>query len=778
MATSDPDPMLAIAEARIGAILKGKYRLERVLGMGGMAAVYKATHRNQAEFALKMLHPQLSLHEDVRTRFLREGYAANSVKHPGVVLIVDDDVTDDGVAFLVMELLRGCPVEMLRDAAGGRLPVQAILSVGEQLLDVLAAAHEKGIVHRDVKPENLFVTTDGTLKVLDFGIARVREATAGGSRGTKTGALLGTPAYMAPEQAYGRGHEIDGQTDVWAVGATLFMLLSGESVHVGETAAELLIHAATNHARSLASVAPDVPQHLAQIVDGALAFEKGARWPSAAAMRDALRELSLSLYGEAPNRAHLAPLVQAGLPANLDVVSAPTHVAPSRHAGSSMGPPAFLSAARPSGSGLRSSPDHAASTPSLPAPRKTPWAKIALIAAVGLIVIVGAAYTMRRALRGTGRSAETDDPVALKGNLADGAADATCQADGGGDCAGRCAKGELKACSVLAGLYAAGTGVPKDDARAIALYQKACEGGEASACAGLGFMVKTGVGAARDEARALTLFQKACEGGSPLGCGGLGQMSEGGLGGLAKDDVQAVTLYTQGCDGKDPASCANLGHMYMRGRGVSRDEAKALPLVKQGCDAGIAFWCANLGILLARGKGVPNDDAQAFALFDRACSGGALLGCTELAVAYQAGRGVPKDTARAAALFDTACKGGSSGSCISLADDYAKGDGVPKDPGQSVAILTKSCDANALASCAALGKHYADGVGVTRNPARAVELFDKACPNKRGEPWCAVYGYVFERDHKMKPAINHYRSGCEREDEWCCAQLKRLGEKP
>src|SRR3954449_9589851 len=91
--------------ARLGSVLRGKYRLDAVLGIGGMAAVYKAAHRNQAEFAVKMLHPELSLREDVRTRFLREGYAANSVRHPGVVRVVDDDVAEDGSAFLVMDLL-------------------------------------------------------------------------------------------------------------------------------------------------------------------------------------------------------------------------------------------------------------------------------------------------------------------------------------------------------------------------------------------------------------------------------------------------------------------------------------------------------------------------------------------------------------------------------------------------------------------------------------------------------------------------------------------------
>ena len=307
--SSAADELSALAQRRVGTTLRGKYRIDDVLGVGGMAVVYRATHRNQAELAIKMLHPELSLRDDVRTRFLREGYAANSVKHPGAVLVVDDDVAEDGTAFLVMEMLRGASVESLWERAAGRLPVPAVLAVAEQLLDVLASAHDKRIVHRDVKPANLFALRDGTLKVLDFGIARARDAAASGAHGTGTGILLGTPAYMAPEQAYAKSSEIDGQTDLWAVGATMFTMLSAQSVHVGDNAAQLMIHAATTRARALASVAPEVPAPVAWVVDRALAFEKGARWPDAQAMRAAVEEASMMCFGRGTSRADLAALV-------------------------------------------------------------------------------------------------------------------------------------------------------------------------------------------------------------------------------------------------------------------------------------------------------------------------------------------------------------------------------------------------------------------------------------------------------------------------------------
>jgi serine/threonine-protein kinase len=202
----------------------------------------------------------------------------------------------------------------------------AVCAVVHQLLDVLTAAHERGIVHRDIKPANLFVTRDGTLKVLDFGIARARDAALGPAAATGTGMLLGTPAFMPPEQALAKSSLIDGQTDVWAAGATFFTLVSGQLVHLGENAPQLMVNAATAHARSLASVAPNVPPALVQVVDRALAFEKAARWPTAGAMRDALDAACRASLGQPPSKAVLQIELDGG-----DVGSASTLHASTGH---------------------------------------------------------------------------------------------------------------------------------------------------------------------------------------------------------------------------------------------------------------------------------------------------------------------------------------------------------------------------------------------------------------------------------------------------------------
>src|SRR5260370_24350367 len=231
----EQEPSSEVARRRVGSVLRGKYHVDAGMGVGGMAVVYKATHRNRAEYAIKMLRPEYSSNDDVRSRFLREGYAANSVKHPGAVSVVDDDVSEDGAAFLVLELLRGAACDEIC-ARWGRLHIEASCCIALQLLEVLEAAHCRGIVHRDIKPSNLFVLRDGTVKVLDFGIARVRETMSTAAPMTETGAFLGTPAYMAPEQVVGAGKDMGAAAAIWAAAATVFTLLRGLTGHNADNA--------------------------------------------------------------------------------------------------------------------------------------------------------------------------------------------------------------------------------------------------------------------------------------------------------------------------------------------------------------------------------------------------------------------------------------------------------------------------------------------------------------------------------------------------------------
>jgi eukaryotic-like serine/threonine-protein kinase len=286
MAIGDvPPELVARAKLRIGTYLRGdKYLIESLLGIGGMGTVFGAMHRNGMRVAIKVLHPELSRMEEVRRRFLREGYLANKVEHPGIVRVLDDDVDGDETTFLVMELLLGRTLDEEWEKCGRRVSVAQTADVALRLLDVLSAVHAEGIIHRDIKPENVFLTQDGKLKLLDLGIARLVDSRTI----TATGQQMGTPEFMAPEQASGNTREVDARSDLYSLGALMFTLLTGKPVHEARTSMERMIFAATKPARSIFDVWPQVPPALANVIDVALDFDKMRRWSSAREMYTAL----------------------------------------------------------------------------------------------------------------------------------------------------------------------------------------------------------------------------------------------------------------------------------------------------------------------------------------------------------------------------------------------------------------------------------------------------------------------------------------------------------
>src|SRR5580692_6806795 len=284
------------AQVRVGRTLNGKWHLDRLLGAGGMAAVYDATHRNGHRAAIKILYPELAHDPALRRRFLREGRAANAVQHEGAVSVLDDGETEDGELYLVMQLLHGMTIQTRWERVGRRFSTKEALSVAHSVLDILAAAHQKGILHRDIKPENVFVTVEKRIKLLDFGLARLRQdagTSADGfdpSESTTNGQLIGTVAFMSPEQALAISDHIDTRTDLWGVGAMIFTLVAGRTVHESRTPHEHLLFAATRPAPPLGTVLEGAPPVICAVVDRALAFKKEDRWPDARAMQKAVSQ--------------------------------------------------------------------------------------------------------------------------------------------------------------------------------------------------------------------------------------------------------------------------------------------------------------------------------------------------------------------------------------------------------------------------------------------------------------------------------------------------------
>jgi serine/threonine-protein kinase len=216
----------------VGAILSRKYRLVRLVGAGAMGAVYATDQMVEGvPAAIKMLLPEFVTDIDILTRFLEEGVTSKRLSHPNIIRVFDAATAEDGSPYIVMELLEGVPLARYT-SANEPLPVGQALSITRGVLLGLQAAHATGVVHRDLKPDNVFLSRQPTgqfsVKILDFGIAKVMDIAGGMNSKTRMGVLLGTPAYMSPEQVKD-AKEVDARTDLWSAGVLLYEMLTGRS---------------------------------------------------------------------------------------------------------------------------------------------------------------------------------------------------------------------------------------------------------------------------------------------------------------------------------------------------------------------------------------------------------------------------------------------------------------------------------------------------------------------------------------------------------------------
>lgn len=359
-----PSDVRKKAGERLGQWIRRKYCLESLLGVGGMATVYAARHRNGSRVAIKIMHAEFAREEGVKRRFLREGYVANKVDHPGVVRIQDDDETDLGEPFLVMELLEGETLQQLWKRRKRKVPPPEALSIAAQILDCLVPFHEQRIIHRDLKPANIFIVEPLQAKLLDFGVAQLREA---GEAMTRAGTALGTPSFMSPEQAQGKSDQLDGRSDVFSVGATLYAVVSGKRLHHGRSDNEAFILAATQPAPSLARTAPDLDVELIALIDRALQWDRRKRFRDAAEMRDACVEVLQKMGAAIPTNLSVAPPPAVDRPSDPTIGASPA----ARRGELKVTPPPVFHAQSPQSLPPGGTPGHGMRVPSAP-PLGTP----------------------------------------------------------------------------------------------------------------------------------------------------------------------------------------------------------------------------------------------------------------------------------------------------------------------------------------------------------------------------------------------------------------------
>ena len=283
--------MMAGAGVEPGTLLGGTYRIVRRIGSGGMGEVYEATHERLAHrYAVKFLHPGVRDHPEALPRFMREAQVTSLLRHPGIVSVVDFNTLPDGSAYLVMEYLDGESLGKVL-ARTGPLPLQRVVDITDQVSAALTAAHLRGVVHRDMHPQNVFVMpgTGGQserIKVLDFGISKIASIS---QKITGMAAVMGTPQYMSPEQAEGKGDELDAASDQFSLAAIVYEMLTGRKAFAGETLASVAYQIVHARPVPIHRYRPELPAELENVVSRGLAKNKRDRFPSVSELAVHLR---------------------------------------------------------------------------------------------------------------------------------------------------------------------------------------------------------------------------------------------------------------------------------------------------------------------------------------------------------------------------------------------------------------------------------------------------------------------------------------------------------
>ena len=325
----------------------GNYQVVSKIGEGGMGEVYLARHVTLGRpAAIKVLHASLSSNQDMVTRFFNEARAATAVRNPGIVEVFDFGILEDRSAYIVMEYLEG--ENLGARIRRGRLPLAATMTIVRAIARALQAAHEQGIVHRDLKPDNVFLVPDPELpsgervKLLDFGIAKLAPVSGEASQ-TRTGMVMGTPTYMAPEQCRGAG-SVDHRADLYALGCVAYHMLCGQPPFVADGAGDLIARHLYFQPQPLRSLNAEIPKDVDDLVLWLLQKDPAARPASAADLVRAIDHLAtVSVAGvmqthpptrfSASNFAPIAPVVETtlrGAASTVGLTGAPTAPQPRR----------------------------------------------------------------------------------------------------------------------------------------------------------------------------------------------------------------------------------------------------------------------------------------------------------------------------------------------------------------------------------------------------------------------------------------------------------------
>ncbi len=674
---TDGAVLIESQELAPASLVRGKYRITRKLGQGGMGTVYLAEHLLLGgRVALKFLAPELSRNPQFIKRFRNEARAAFQLRNPNIVEVTDLDQAEDGSLFIAMEYVDGPSLRAaIRENPGG-LPIETALIITRGIASGLAAAHARGTVHRDIKPENILLTGpaghEEQPKVLDFGIAAMLE---GATAVSHTRGLMLTPEYASPEQWRGTpANELDGRTDLYALGCVLYQLLTGRTPFHAHNIEGWMFQHLQEMPQPPSQLRPEVAHWpgLDDLVLSLLAKNRDDRLQCS----ELIASLDALLYGSSPPQGEArwerpGTVIEEGW-------NRPQTMRTQAPAGSqtSSGAPAPDSRSWEGTANLPSPrtqtprsanqysplPEQSGAPASKPAPRKFPlwaWGALALLLlAAGFTAVhlfapqpkpqptpVPAAQslpapsvensTVQQTQPSMAEESKSESVEEANPNLAKPAGKQAAQPSQTQPVKPSPAPTVVnppqmhEASAGDLTLQAIELYKQARYADAAALFDKACAGGGWDACKDLGTIYRNGKGVMQDYNRAASFYDKACNGGNVRSCSDLGFLYASGTG-LVKDDAHAMQLYTQACNGGDGLGCSNLGNIYASGRGVAKDPVQAAALYLKACSAADASGCSNLGSSYRYGNGVGKDLDKAKQFLDKGCKMGNQWGCDKL----------------------------------------------------------------------------------------------------------------------------------------------------
>ncbi len=596
---TDGAVLIELREMEPGHIVRGKYRIVRKLGAGGMGIVYLGEHLMLGgQVALKFLAAELSRNPKFIKRFRREARASYQLRDPNIVEVTDLDQDEDGSLFIAMEYVNGPSLRTVLEEARHGLPIRRALHIARGIAAGLSAAHARGAIHRDIKPENILLGTrpDGSEqpKVLDFGIAAMTDVITNKSH---TAGLLLTPEYAAPEQWRGTpAEELDGRTDLYSLGGVLYEMLTGRTPYHAENMEGWMYLHLQGAPPPLELLRPELAwEHpgLQAIVMRLLAREREQRYPSAAAVVEAL-----SMPPPPPRPKTLA---EAPPQPSVPMPVPEPKPRPRRSRG-----PVWVIAAILMGicAGIWAAVWFFQLLPVTASPVLRPEGGTYAEAQPVAIFDTTPFSTIHYTLDGSPPTEASPVYSQLISGLASGSkirAMATALGHTpGAEVSGvyiwsgaalRAANPPAATPAIESGTYEQGKTAydSKQYNKARTLFTQACDGGEMNACNYLGYIYANGLGIPADTETARKIYQKSCDGGHLLGCTGLGSVYQN-----QKKYAEARTYFKQACDGGVYDACSYLGYLYDQGLGVPPDKLMARQNYQKACDGKVTDACERL----------------------------------------------------------------------------------------------------------------------------------------------------------------------------------------